>query len=91
MLANQPCVIESLSDICYNRFLILINQGISFSFSRKFAEKESKLLDSIGSSNLEQELERRVMKITKDTSDIMERQTGVQVLLTEDNMKQYSA
>ena len=84
MLANQPCVIRSLSDMCYNRFLIFINQGISFSFSRKFAEKESKLLDSIGSSNMEQELERRVMKITKDTSDRREGQTGVQASLTEE-------
>ena len=84
MLANQPCVIRSLSDMCYNRFLIFINQGIFFSFFRKFAEKESKLLDSIGSSNLEQELERRVMKITKDTSDSREEQTGVQASLTEE-------
>jgi hypothetical protein len=84
MLANQPCVIRSLSDICYNCFLIFINQSISLSLSRKFAKKESKLLDSIGSSNMEQELERRVMKITKDTSDRREGQTGVQASLTEE-------
>ena len=83
MLANQPCVIRSLSDICYNRFLIFINQSISLSLSRKFAEKGSKLLDSIRSSNMKQELERRVMKITKDTSDSWEGQTGVQASLTE--------
>ena len=83
MLANQPCVIRSLSDMCYNRFLIFINQGISYSFSRKFAEKGSKLLDSIRSSNMKQGLERRVMKITKDISDSWEGQTGVQASLTE--------
>ena len=33
---------------------------------------------------MEQELERRVMKITKDTSDSREGQTGVQASLTEE-------
>jgi hypothetical protein len=32
---------------------------------RKFTARESKLLDSIGSSHMEQELERRVVKIAK--------------------------
>jgi hypothetical protein len=38
---------------------------------------------------MERELERRLMKITKNTSDIMEEQTGVEASLTEDDMKQY--
>jgi|ERR1051325_371125 hypothetical protein len=78
MLVGIYCASISISED------VKIRQSI-----RKFAMRESKLPDSIGTAQMERELERRVMKITKNTSDIMEEQTGVEASLTEDDMKQY--
>jgi hypothetical protein len=47
------------------------------------------LLGSIGSSPMQQELERRILKITESTSDLMEEQIGVEPSITEGNMKEY--
>jgi hypothetical protein len=63
---------------------VIIRQTI-----RKSVTNESELLGSIGSSHMQQELERRVLKITKNTSDLMEEQTGVKSSITEGNMKEY--
>lgn len=63
---------------------VIIRQTI-----RKSVNNESELLGSIGSSHMQQELERRVLKITKSTSDLMEEQTGVEPSITEGNMKEY--
>jgi hypothetical protein len=63
---------------------VIIRQTI-----RKSVNNESELLGSIGSSHMQQELERRVLKITKSTSDLMGEQTGVEPSITEGNMKEY--
>jgi hypothetical protein len=56
---------------------------------RKFALKQSKLLESIGSAHMEQELQRRVMHLVKNSSDKMTEDTGVQLSVTEEDMNQY--
>jgi hypothetical protein len=56
---------------------------------RKFALKESKLLDSIGTSHMEDELQRRVMKLAKEQQEFMMQQTGVEPSLDEGEAKQY--
>jgi hypothetical protein len=56
---------------------------------RKFAIKESKLLDSIGSAEVEQQIERRVIGLTKATKDSIVDESGIQSSLTEEDMKQY--
>ena len=56
---------------------------------RKFAIDESKLLDSIGSAQMEQQIEKKVIKMTKEHQDSMTEETGIQSSLTEDDMKQY--
>lgn len=56
---------------------------------RKLALKESKLLDSIGSAQMEQEIQRRVITLTKETEESMSEQTGVGSSLSEKEMKQY--
>jgi hypothetical protein len=48
-----------------------------------------KFLESIGSAQMEQELQKRVLTIAKENSDIMTEETGVQPSLTEDEMKEY--
>jgi hypothetical protein len=48
-----------------------------------------KFLESIGTAQMEQELQKRVLTIAKENSDIMTEETGVQPSLTEDEMKEY--
>jgi hypothetical protein len=56
---------------------------------KRFAIKESRLLDSIGTAQMEQELLRRVMSFTKDNQNIMTTETGVESSLTEAELKEY--
>jgi hypothetical protein len=56
---------------------------------RKTVEQHSNLLDNIGTSQMEQEIHRRVIKITKEKLNEMTEETGVQSSVTEDEMKQY--
>jgi hypothetical protein len=56
---------------------------------RKSAIKEVKFLESMGTAQMEQELQKRVLTIAKKNSDIMTEETGVEPSLSEDDMKQY--
>jgi len=56
---------------------------------RKSAIEESKLLISIGSAQMEQEIEKRAVKTAKEQQQTMAEQTGVQSSLTDHDMKQY--
>jgi hypothetical protein len=56
---------------------------------RNFAIKESKLLDSIGTAQMEQEIQKRVITLTKQNKDRMEEQTGIESSLSEQDVKQY--
>jgi hypothetical protein len=56
---------------------------------RSNAIAESKLLGSIGTAQMEQELQKKVLTIAKKNSDSMTEETGVQPSVSEDDMKQY--
>jgi hypothetical protein len=56
---------------------------------RKSAIREVKFLESMGTAQMEQELQKRVLTIAKKNSDSMAEETGVQPSLSEDDMKQY--
>ena len=56
---------------------------------RSFAMKESKLLDSIGTAQMEQEIQRKVITFTKRIQDNMTEETGIQSSLTDEDMKEY--
>jgi hypothetical protein len=56
---------------------------------RDFAIKESRLLDSIGTAHMEQEIQRRVWTLTKQNQNKMEEETGIQSSLTDDDVKEY--
>jgi hypothetical protein len=58
---------------------------------RKSAIEQSKLLDSIGTAQMGQEIEKVVLRIAKDNQDSLADQTGVQSSVAEDDMKQYLA
>jgi hypothetical protein len=56
---------------------------------RKFAINQSKLLDSIGYAEMNLEIQRRVMIMTKENEDDMIEETGIQLSLTEEDIKAY--
>ena len=56
---------------------------------RRSAVQEVKFLESIGTAQMEQELQKRVLTIAKKNSDNMVEETGVQPSLSENDMKQY--
>lgn len=80
----------------YMMFLGLYSSAISVSQDiklrqsiRRSALEEVKFLESIGTAQMEQELQKRVLTIAKKNSDIMTEETGVQPSLSEDDMRQY--
>jgi hypothetical protein len=80
----------------YLMFLGLYSSAISVSQDaklrqsiRKSALEEVKFLESIGTAQMEQELQKRVLKIVKEQSDNMIEETGVQPSLSENDMKEY--
>jgi hypothetical protein len=56
---------------------------------RRSAMQEVKFLERIGTAQMEQELQKRVLTIAKKNSDSMIEETGVQPSINEDEMKQY--
>jgi hypothetical protein len=56
---------------------------------RHLAIRESKLLDNIGTAQLEQEIVKRVVTVAKKHSASITEKTGVQPSLSEDDMKLY--
>jgi hypothetical protein len=56
---------------------------------RKTAIQEAKFLNSIGMAQMEDELQRRVIKIVKEQHDVLTLQTGIEPSLDEHELKQY--
>src|SRR5215207_10065719 len=100
MLASYPPLgLASVSFVGLSSYLILMgiySSAISMSEDvklrqaiRKSAVDESKLLVGIGSAQMEQKIEKKVIEMAKDHSASMTERTGVQLSLTEYDMKQY--
>jgi hypothetical protein len=58
---------------------------------RHLAIRESKLLDNIGTAQMEQEMVKRVVAVAKKHSSSITEKTGVQPSLSEDDMRLYMA
>jgi hypothetical protein len=56
---------------------------------RTYAVTESRLLDSIGMAHLEQDIQNRVLKMTKEIRRAMMEETGIYSSLSEEETKQY--
>ena len=68
---------------------ITVSQDIALRNSiRKSVTEQSKLLDSIGTAQMQQELESRVLTISKKVSDKMEEETGVETSMTLEDIKE---
>jgi hypothetical protein len=59
------------------------------SIRRQVIEESTKLLDSIGTAHMENEITRKVMLTAKRNSAVLEEQSGVQPSIDEGEMKQY--
>jgi tRNA A37 threonylcarbamoyltransferase TsaD len=47
------------------------------------------LLDSIGTAQMQQEIEKRVIEFTKRNQDRLAEETGIQPSLTDEDVKEY--
>jgi hypothetical protein len=56
---------------------------------RKSVADQSKLLDSIGTAQMQQEFQSRVLAVTRKISERVEEETGVETSMTEEDMKQH--
>jgi signal transduction histidine kinase len=100
MLASYPPLgLASVSFVGLSSYLILMgiySSAVSMSEDaklrqaiRKSTVDESKLFVGIGSAQMEQKIEKKVIEMAKVHSASMTEQTGVQLSLTEHDMKQY--
>jgi hypothetical protein len=68
---------------------VTVSQDVVLRHSiRKSITEQSKLLDSIGTAQMEQALQSRVLTITTKLSDKMEEETGVEASMTLEDMKE---
>ncbi len=68
----------------------IVSQDTSLRQSiRRSVAEQSKLLDSIGTAHMEQELQTRVLSIAEKNSEAMAEESGVETSMTEDDMKDY--
>jgi hypothetical protein len=69
---------------------VIVSQdtGLRRSIRRSVTE-QSKLLHSMGTAHMEQELQSRVLTVAKKLSDTMVKETGVEPSMTENELKEY--
>jgi hypothetical protein len=69
---------------------VTVSQDMTLRTSiRRSVTEQSKLLDSIGTAQMDQELQSRVLTVTRKLSDKMEEETGVEASLTEEDIKEH--
>ena len=69
---------------------ISVSQDITLRQSiRKSVMEQSKLLDSIGTAEMEREVQKQVLTVVKKTSAAMTERSGVEATMNEDDMKDY--
>ena len=56
---------------------------------RRYTINQSKMLDNIGFAQMEQEIEKQVMTISKEKEKDMMQQSGLPASIDEENVKQY--
>jgi hypothetical protein len=69
---------------------VTVSQDIALRTSiKRSVTEQSKLLDSMGTAQMEQELQSRILTVTKKISGKMEEETGVEASMTEEDMKEH--
>ena len=77
------------SGLYFSAISVSQDMALRQSIKKSLMEESSKLLDSIGSAQMEREFQTRVLTVAKKASDIMAKETGVEAPMTEDDMKDY--
>jgi hypothetical protein len=68
----------------------IVSQDLNLRQSiRKSVAERANLLDSIGTAQMEQELQGTVLKVAKKAAETVEEETGVEPSMTDDDMKDY--
>lgn len=71
---------------------ISVSQDISLRKSiRNSVEKQANLLHSIGTAQMEQEIENRVIRITREQQSNMVKETGIELSINDEDVKKYLA
>jgi hypothetical protein len=78
MLIGLYCAIMSISGDMQLRRII-----------RKLALKELQLLDNVATAEVEREIEKRILKVTREHEETLTDQTGIEPSLSVDDAKQY--
>ena len=96
-----PFGLATISFMGISAYLILVgvySSAISVSHDmelrktiRRYTINQSKMLDNIGFAQMEQEIEKQVMTISKEKEKDMMQQSGLPASIDEENMKQYLA
>ena len=69
---------------------VSVSQDITLRKSiRKSVIEQSKLLHSIGTAEMEKQVQKQVMSVATKTSNAMANETGIQASMNEDEMKDY--
>ena len=99
LLPYPPFGVISISFLGLSSYLVLIGvYGSAISVSedsmlrktiRKLVMKETKLLDSIATAQMEQEIQEKVLETTKRLSDTIRNETGIASSLQEEDIKRY--
>jgi hypothetical protein len=99
LASYPPFGLASVSLVGLSSYMILmgiyssaisVSQDVKLRQSiRKFAMKESRLLDSIGTAQMEQEIQSRVLTITREKQDLIAHSSGIESSLSEDDVKEY--
>jgi hypothetical protein len=97
--AFPPYGLPNVSFVGLAAFLILVglhHSAISVAHDSRLRQliknsalKESKLLGSMGSAQLTQDLQNKIMNIAKENAQVMEQQSGTEPSLTDDDMTNY--
>jgi hypothetical protein len=97
--AYPPYGLPNVSFVGLAAFLILVglhHSAVSIAhdlrlrqFIKNSALKESKLLGSMGSAQMTQDLQNKIISVTKKNAQVMEQKSGTQPSLTDDDMMNY--
>jgi hypothetical protein len=69
---------------------VTVSQDTTLRLSiRKSITEQAKFLDSVGTAQMEQELQSTVMKIARKHSDVLTKKTGVESSMTDSDIKEY--
>jgi hypothetical protein len=87
LFAGLSCFLI-LVGLYYSALSISENSSLRQSI-RESAIKETKLLDSIATADMEIEIQKRVMRITKAQANTIAEESGVETAISDDELKQY--